>query len=137
MPTERRAAALFDGRHDLELAEAEVAGLRVTPSRPVSAEDIRDLQGEASHARGLAGCLDLQVLQWAFHLMQELGRDLAIAGGVLELLVAQQHLDNADILVVLEQVGGEGVAQRMQRDGLVDPGGLACPMQGAIELAGR
>ena len=41
---ERRAAALFDGRHDLELAEAYVSGLRVTPRRPVSAEDIRDLQ---------------------------------------------------------------------------------------------
>jgi hypothetical protein len=29
-----------------------VAGLSVTPSRPVSAEDIRDLQGGASHPRG-------------------------------------------------------------------------------------
>ncbi len=50
---QRRTAALFDGRHDLELAEAEVSGLRTTPRRPVGAEDIRDLQVGARHARGL------------------------------------------------------------------------------------
>ncbi len=38
------AAAVLHGRHDLELAEAEVALLLVPPSRPVGAEDIRDLQ---------------------------------------------------------------------------------------------
>ena len=81
---ERRAAALFDSRHNFERAQAEVAGLSVTPSRPVSAEDIRDLQGGARHERGLGGRLDLQVLQWAFHLAQEFGRDLAIAGCVLQ-----------------------------------------------------
>ena len=80
-------AAAFDSRHHLELAEAEVAGSCAAPVRPVGAEDIRDLQGGARHARGLSGRLDLQVLQWSFHLAQELGRDLAIAGGVLELLV--------------------------------------------------
>ena len=29
--------------------------------------------------------------------MQALSRDLAVAGGVLELLVAQEHLDDTDI----------------------------------------
>jgi hypothetical protein len=47
----------------------------------VGAEDIRDLQGR--HTRGLDGWTDLQILQWAFHLTQEFGCDLAIAGGVL------------------------------------------------------
>ena len=72
--------------------------------RPVGAEDIRDLQGGARHARGLYGRPDLEVLQWAFHFAQELGRNLAIAGGGLELFVSQKHLDDANILVVLEQV---------------------------------
>ena len=45
MATQRRAAAAFDRRHDLELAETEVTRLRVSPVRPVGAEDIRDLQG--------------------------------------------------------------------------------------------
>ena len=44
MAAERGAATLLDGRHDLELAETEVAPLLVPPSRPVGAEDIRDLQ---------------------------------------------------------------------------------------------
>ncbi len=38
-----RAAGL-DRRHCLELAEADMAGVGLTPSRPVVAEDIRDLQ---------------------------------------------------------------------------------------------
>jgi hypothetical protein len=43
--------------------------------------------------------------------VQELGRHLAVAGGVLELFVPQEHLDDTNILVVLEQVCGKGVAQ--------------------------
>jgi hypothetical protein len=53
MPTERRAAALLDGRHDLELAEAQVTTLGLTPGRPVGAEDIRDLEG-IGHGGGLS-----------------------------------------------------------------------------------
>jgi len=50
---ERDAAALFDGRHDLQLAEAQVPPLVLAPSRPVGAEDIRDLQGSAWHEPAL------------------------------------------------------------------------------------
>ena len=44
MTAQRRAAAVLNGRHDLELAETEVATLLVPPGRPVGAEDVRDLQ---------------------------------------------------------------------------------------------
>ncbi len=44
MTAERSAAAVLHGRHDLQLAEAEVAPFMVSPNRPVGAEDIRDLQ---------------------------------------------------------------------------------------------
>ncbi len=81
----------------------------LAPRRSVVAEDIRDLQCWPGHARGLARQLDLQVFQWAFDLTQERGCDLAIAGGVLKLFVTQEHLDDADIGVVLEQVRGERV----------------------------
>src|SRR6516165_6566400 len=37
-------AAVLDRRHDLQLAEADMAGIGRTPCRPVVAEDIRDLQ---------------------------------------------------------------------------------------------
>jgi hypothetical protein len=44
-----RAAAL-DGAHHLELVEAHVAAVGVTPRGPVAAEDVRDLQSWAGHA---------------------------------------------------------------------------------------
>ena len=53
MSTQRRAAALLDGRHDLELTQAQVTALRLPPGRPVGAEDVGDLQGGAPHGGGL------------------------------------------------------------------------------------
>src|ERR1700730_592565 len=44
VPAESRRAAALDGRHDLQLAEAHVAGVGAAPCRPVGAEDIRDLE---------------------------------------------------------------------------------------------
>ncbi len=49
MAAEGRGAAALDGRHDLELAEAHVAGVGYTPGRAVGAEDIRDLQRWTRH----------------------------------------------------------------------------------------
>jgi hypothetical protein len=49
MSAERSAATLLNGRHHLELAETQVTTLLLPPSRPVIAEDIRDLQGGALH----------------------------------------------------------------------------------------
>lgn len=42
---------------------------------------------------------------------------------IVELLVTEQHLDDADILLLLEQVCGEAVAERVHRNALV--GGLS------------
>src|SRR5208282_5259892 len=49
MAAQGGAATLFDGRHDLQLAEAQVASLLLAQGRPVGAEDIRDLQGRTLH----------------------------------------------------------------------------------------
>ena len=43
MPTQRRRSATLDRRHDLELAEAHMAGVGGTPSRPAMAENVRHL----------------------------------------------------------------------------------------------
>jgi hypothetical protein len=60
MAPERRAAALLDGGHDLELAQAQVAALGNAPRGPVGAEDVGNLEGEARHvkryARGRGSC---------------------------------------------------------------------------------
>jgi hypothetical protein len=43
MTAQRRRSAALDCRHDLELAEAHMAGMGRTPNRPTVAEDVRDL----------------------------------------------------------------------------------------------
>ena len=57
MPAESRGAAALDGGHDLELAEAHMAGIGATPSGPVAAEDVRDLQSGPNHDARYAGGL--------------------------------------------------------------------------------
>lgn len=42
MPTQCRGATPFNGRHDLQLTQAQVCSL--SPGRPMEAEDIRDLE---------------------------------------------------------------------------------------------
>jgi len=45
-----RAAAL-DGRHHLELAEADMPGIGSTPGGPMAMEDVCDLKPRAAHRR--------------------------------------------------------------------------------------
>ena len=63
MPAERRRAAALDRRHHLQLVEAHMAGIGLTPRRSMAAEDIRDLQRRTRHARralgGRLGLLEL------------------------------------------------------------------------------
>ena len=75
------AAALFDGRHDLELTQAQVAALRLAPSGPVRAEDVGDLQGGTPHEGGLRR---RQHVQWADHLAQHLGGHVGVHRGGLQ-----------------------------------------------------
>ena len=51
----------------------------------------------------------------------------------LELLVAQQDLDHADVDLALQQVGGKGVAQRVRGHALGDAGSRGGVVHGAIE----
>jgi hypothetical protein len=48
MSTQRRGAALFDGRHDLQLSQAQRYSL--SPRWAMDAEDVRDLQHGALRA---------------------------------------------------------------------------------------
>ena len=50
-------------------------------------------------------------LQRTNHLAQDSRGHLAIERGVLQLLVPEQHLDDADVDLLLQQMGGERVAQ--------------------------
>src|SRR5690349_8932734 len=59
MSPQRRAAALFDGRNDLELAQTQVCALGFAPSGPMSTEDVGDLQGRPPHEGALRRGQDL------------------------------------------------------------------------------
>jgi hypothetical protein len=51
MPAAGRAAAALDGRHDLELAAADMTRMGSTPCRAMAAEDIRDLERRTRQER--------------------------------------------------------------------------------------
>ena len=65
------------------------------------------------------------------------GGDARVERGGVELGVAQQNLDHADIDVLFEQVRCEAVPQRMRGHALVDLGHLGGGVAGAIELTRR
>src|SRR5690242_8724727 len=107
MAAKRHRAAAFDCRHHLELVEADMASMGLTPCRTMAAEDIRNLQGRARHKRrasaGWPDLLELErdVLQRAHDLADRLGRDAGIERRGVELGVSEQHLDDADVYVLL------------------------------------
>src|SRR5215467_13813489 len=143
MAAESRRAAVLDRRHHLELAEADMAGIGLTPCRSMAAEDIRDLQSRARHPRrALAGRPDLlelqcDMLQRAHQMLDRPGGHPRIERRRIELGVTEQNLDHADVDVLLQEMGGEAVPQRVERYALVDLGYLSCCMASAIELAHR
>ena len=108
MPAQCRATALFDGRHDLELTQAQVAALFMAPGGPVGAEDVGDFQGGSPHGIDLWGG---QKLQRTHHLAQHRGGHMRVNRCRLQLLVPEQHLDHTDVDLLLQQMGGEGVPQ--------------------------
>src|SRR5216684_2720944 len=52
---EGRCAAVLDGAHHLELEQARVTAVGMTPRGPVVAEDVRDLQSWTGHVGRYAG----------------------------------------------------------------------------------
>ena len=92
MPSQRRAAALFDRGHDLQLPEAQVGGLM--PRWAKRAKDVRHLERAMRHDGDL---LRIQTLKRADHLTQNVGGDLGVKRCGLELLVPEHDLDHADI----------------------------------------
>jgi len=102
MAAERRRATTLDGRHHLQLAEADMAGTGHTPGRSVGAQDIRDLQMFPRHDAIGSGGRQLQVFERAFDRVQGGVGDMGVTRRGIELLVAQQHLDQADIHILFQ-----------------------------------
>ncbi len=95
---ERRRAAGLDRRHHLELAEAHMSGVGLTPSRAMRPEDVRDLQEGTRHERrasgarfGLGGAsrrdlgqVQTEPLQRARHVADRVDGDAGIKRGRFE-----------------------------------------------------
>src|ERR1700751_6232088 len=62
---ERRRATALDRTHHLQLPEAHMPPIGVTPSRAVIAEDVRDLQNWPSHGRRRYGPGDSPLSRFA------------------------------------------------------------------------
>ena len=89
MAAESRGAAALDRRHYLQLAETDMTGIGLPPCRAMVAEDIRDLQGGASHDRrassGRLVILVDEMIERAFDVADRIGGDLRVARRGVEL----------------------------------------------------
>src|ERR1700758_4692221 len=90
-----------------------------------------------SAAGALALHQQLEALERTGHRPDRLGGDTGVKRGGVELGMPEQHLDDADVDILLEQMRGEAVPQCMGRHLLANAGRLRCLMDGAVELAGR
>ena len=101
-----------------------MAGVGLTPSRAMGAEDIRDLQGETSHKKRASGGrfrlggalrrdlgqVQIEPLQRAGDVTDRVDGDAGIERRRLQFGVAEQDLDDPDIDVLFQQMGCEAVA---------------------------
>src|SRR5437763_5361239 len=84
--------------------------------------------------RASAGHLPQEV-ERARHLADRADGDAGVERRRVELLVSQQNLDDADIGLLLQEVGGKAVPQRMNADTLGDAGTPRCQANDPMQLA--
>jgi hypothetical protein len=143
MTAEGSRAAVLDGRHHLELAEAHMPGIGLAPSGAMAMEDVRNLQPLAAHGRRLHSASRSpfdrrhELVEWAGYGADRGVGDTGVTRRGVELGVAEQYLDDADVGILFEQMGGEAVPQGMRRHPFLNPSGLSGGVNGAVELTGR
>src|SRR5882724_6138784 len=96
----------------------------------VATEDVGHLQGQAGHtlsleiAGGRVGTLGLrwlgQQVEGAAGGAHRAGGELEVARSRRQTAVTEQQLNGTHVSTTFEQVGGEGVTQRVGRDWLLD-----------------
>src|SRR6516225_9605504 len=89
-----------------------------------------------SGGRRSAREIDAEPLERALDVADRADGDAGVERRRLELRVAEQHLDHANVDALLEQMGGEAVPQRVRRDALGDARQILGGGDGAIELTG-
>src|SRR3984885_12867903 len=84
----------------------------------------------------LSGPEHAELVERAGHGAHRSGRDLGVEGGVVQLRVPEQDLDDADINTVLEEMGRETVPQCVRSNPLGDLRGVCRLDDDAMELPG-
>ena len=142
MAAKLRRAAGFDGGHCFQLPEAQMPGVGLAPGCPVAAEDVRNLKRGTRHGpRRLRLGLVLLLLdqaepvQRAHHFADRACGHARVKRRRVELGVAEQHLDDTDIDILLQKMGRKAVPQRVQGDALVDLRQLGRHVADAVQLA--
>jgi len=113
-------------------------GMGEPVGRTSSAEDIGNLDGGAHRSGGgwrLDGDEDAQTVERTGDGPRRAGCHLGIERCRLELAMPEQHLDDADIDTVLQQMDGEAVPQRMRPTRLAMP--VLPPLAQQGEQVGR
>src|SRR5207245_5146054 len=92
VPAEGCRAAVLDGAHYLELRQADVTAVGMTPRGTMVAEDVRDLQRWTGHVGRLRGRLGLllryqrrEPVERAHDLADDVGGDVGVARRGVEL----------------------------------------------------
>src|SRR5271165_7178916 len=87
-----------------------------------------------SGGRRSANEIDAEPIQRALDVADRADGDAGVERSRLELGVAEQDLDHANVDALFEQVGGEAVPQGMRRHALGDAGQVFGGGDGAVEL---
>src|SRR5271165_5276959 len=89
------------------------------------------------NGRASGGRLHLaqQEVERAGHLADRLDGDARVERRRVELLVSEQNLDDPDIGLLLQEMGGKAVPQRMNTDTLGNAGPCRCHADEPVELA--
>ena len=83
----------------------------------VEAEDLGHLQaGGDRHGAASGFGFDAEPIEWADYFAQGMLADMSVKHCGLEAFVPHQFLDIAQIRAMLEQMGGEAVAQHVRAD---------------------
>lgn len=121
MAAERRRPARRDRAHDASFAAADLPCVIAKIGIAMAAEDVGELDRRPLHARSL-GRRHLQgkAVQGALRPADQMRRDLRVARRRRQMLVAEQHLDDANVDAALQEMRREAVPQDMDAHSLVD-----------------